>query len=138
MVSLMDKKHKLTKQGITLIAIGLFITVCFMPTIQGEKDFQQYDEYENQKSKSLYGCYFLICGRICNPRIEEKGKYKWLWIHAEAVYVNGFGVSYDGMYGITQWIYSDDVKLTWEGHDPKFRGLITNNFIFGIQRARFF
>jgi hypothetical protein len=49
----------------------------------------------------------------------------------------GFYASYDGHYDVTQWIYNEEVKLSWKTSGPDFRGIITKDFIFGIQRARF-
>jgi hypothetical protein len=137
-IYLRDRIHNRGKKGISYLAIGLFIIVCLMPTLQGNLEFQPNDIPDNQKYISLHRCYFLIYGRISNPIIKEYKQYKWLWIHAECVHVIGFGVSYDGLYSITQWIYDEDVKLSLEADGPTFRGLVTNNFILGRQIARYF
>ena len=135
--------NKSCKKIFSSFAIASFIIVLFIPSLQANSDFQlkyKVDEksYENQTNVSLLRCYFFIYGKISNPRIIEYNRHTGLHFYAEKVHVIGFGVSYDGLYTITQWIYNEEVQVNWKGEGPDFRGLVTNNFIIGSQRSRWF
>jgi hypothetical protein len=99
------------------------------------KNDEKYERTSEINTKSFIGDIIqIIIGKIRNPRIMEAGSNKLLIFFAEKVFLIGFTFSYDGAKSITQWIYSEEVKLGLRTNGPDFRGLITNNFILGRQK----
>jgi len=76
---------------------------------------------------------FIIFGTISNPRVVEAGSNQLLVFFAEKVFVIGFTYGYFGPTSITQFIFSEEVKLGWKTSGPDFRGSVTDNFILGRQ-----
>ena len=128
------------KKTYLIASIGLFIAVFLAPVLQANfiyKDNSNSKPSIKKTDESFTDCVLIVIGKISNPRIEKQDKYKYLIFHAEEVYVSGFYPSYDGYYDVTQWIYDEEMKLNWRISGPMFRGIITKNYILGIQRARF-
>ena len=121
--------------------IVLFIAVCLIPISIGTSNHENYieiDTYKNQTIKSFDRCFFFIYGKISTPRIQEQGSSKYLVFNAEKVRIVGVSYGYKGPVSITQWIYSEVVKISWITSGPNFRGLVTKNIILGTQRYRYF
>jgi hypothetical protein len=133
----------LYKKGIKkllIINFGLFIVISLVPSFKANINCESNDELifiKNTTDKYFVNCVLFVIGEIENPRIEEIGNKKYLLFYAKEVFVSGFYAGYDGYIDVTQWIYDEEVKLSWKGSGLKFRGIITDDFIFGIQRARY-
>ena len=140
MVHIDNMLNKKIKKTYLFTIIGLLIAISLIPDLQA--NFSSKDNYNpnlniKKTDKSFTACVLIAIGKISNPRIEKQDTNKYLIFHAEEVFVSGFYQSYDGYYDITQWIYDEEVKLNWRTSGPMFRGIITKNYILGVQRARF-
>jgi hypothetical protein len=132
--------YKKTYKFFPMVIVGLFIAVSLVPASQANSISELTDKLNfsiNKTDKSFVDCFLIVIGKISNPRIEEQGKNKYLIFYAEVVFVSGFYSSYDGNYDVTQWIYNENIKLSWKTSGPDFRGIVTKDVIFGIQRPRF-
>jgi hypothetical protein len=130
---------RIINRTLLIIMIVLFFTVCLIPVSQGTSNPENDIEIEkNQTIKNFDRCIFFIYGEISNPRIEEQGSRKYLYFDAKKVHIIGVSYGYDGPVSITQWIYSEVVKISWKTSGPNFRGLVTNNYLLGTQRYRYF
>jgi len=142
MVTLNNKFIKHKRKAVSMFLLVILTILFFLPSLQANTSLQNYDTsnaHSTNKNPYLTGCKFIIYGRINKSWIEHQGTSIWLWIHAEAVHVIGSGWSYDGAYSVTQWIYSEDVKLSWQvSHGPEFRGIVTDDLIIGMQKSRRF